>query len=139
MRMAEDAHFGLNTFEKSAALFRQLPTLIHNMTDGDAEAGQFDHGFWWKATLLVSIDIAGHRRHGSNGLKLLDDQLSTDIAGAERMVIKRTASFVLRAPVGSQAHEEAGLTSTIRTLRARPPRADAHLSTPALGRTGGEH
>ena len=89
MRMAEDAHFGLNTFEKSAALFRQLlPAFVKDVSNGNATAGQHDHCLGREPAPLVVIDIAGHRRYGSNGSKLLDDQLSTDIAGAERKSLK---------------------------------------------------
>ena len=73
MRVAEDTDVRLFAPKKCPRFFRELPTLIHDMTNGEAADGQFDHGFWWKAALLVSIDIAGHRRYGSNGLQLLND------------------------------------------------------------------
>ena len=62
MRMTKDADIGLFTFKKWAAFFRHLPAFVHNMTDGDAAACQFDHGLGQKSALFVPIHIAGDGR-----------------------------------------------------------------------------
>jgi len=84
--MTKDADVWLLTIQKSPPVFCELSAFIHDMTDGDAEAGQFDHGLWWKPSLFVRIDIAGDGRHGSNGLKLLNDVSLANITGVENMI-----------------------------------------------------
>lgn len=59
MRVAKDADVRLLTIQKGSPVFGELPALIHNMTDGDAKAGQFDHGLFRKPALFEPIDIAG--------------------------------------------------------------------------------
>ena len=42
--MAENTDVRLFTLKKRSSIFRELSTFVQNMTDGNAEAGQFDHG-----------------------------------------------------------------------------------------------
>ena len=44
MRVAKDAEVWLFAIQKGSSIFRELSTFVQNMTDGNAEAGQFDHG-----------------------------------------------------------------------------------------------
>jgi len=44
MRMIKDAEVWLLAIQEGSSVFRELPAFVQNMTDGDAAAGQFDHG-----------------------------------------------------------------------------------------------
>ena len=59
MRVAEDADIWMFTFQERPPLFRHLPAFVQNMTDGDAAAGQFDHGLGRKSSRLIIVDVAG--------------------------------------------------------------------------------
>ena len=58
MRMAEDAEVWLIFLKEYSSILRELLALVHNMTDGDAAACQFDQGLGRESTLLVPIHIA---------------------------------------------------------------------------------
>ena len=62
MRMTKDADIGLFAFKKCETCFCQLPTFVHDMTDRDAAACQFDHGLGRKPALVIAIHIAGDGR-----------------------------------------------------------------------------
>ena len=62
MCVAEDADIGLFAFKKCETCFCQLPTFVHDMTDRDAVACQFDHGLGRKPALVIAIHIAGDGR-----------------------------------------------------------------------------
>ena len=62
MCVAEDADIGLFAFKKCETFFCQLPAFVHNMTDRDAAACQFDHGLGRKPALVIAIHIAGDGR-----------------------------------------------------------------------------
>jgi hypothetical protein len=68
MRVAKDAEVWLFAIQKGSSIFRELSTFVQNTTDGDAAAGQFDHGLWWKSTLFKPTDIA--RDHCDRGSAL---------------------------------------------------------------------
>ena len=84
--MTKDADVRLFPIQKGSPVFCELPACIHNMTDGDAEAGQLDHGLWWKSTLFEPIDIARDGRHRSNDLKLLDNGSFANITGVKNVI-----------------------------------------------------
>ena len=44
VRTTKDAEVWRAFLEERSPILRQLPAFIQNMTDGDASAGQFDHG-----------------------------------------------------------------------------------------------
>ena len=62
MCVAKDADIGLFAFKKCETFFCQLPAFVHNMTDRDAAACQFDHGLGRKPALVIAIHIAGDGR-----------------------------------------------------------------------------
>ena len=62
MCVAKDADIGLFAFKKCSSFFRQFPAFIQNMTDGDAEACQVDHGLGRKPALVIATHIAGDGR-----------------------------------------------------------------------------
>lgn len=86
MGMAKDTDVRPRTIEKGLSFFDQLSALKDNMSDRDAETIQLDDGLSRKATLFVPIRIAGHGSHGSNHLKLIDNQSIADIAGMNNVI-----------------------------------------------------
>ncbi|MDZ4733460.1 MAG: hypothetical protein SGJ16_07730 [Nitrospirota bacterium] len=59
--MTKDADVRLLAIQKCSSVLRQLPAFVQNMTDGDAEAGQLDHGLGRKNGLFIIVDVAGNR------------------------------------------------------------------------------
>lgn len=49
MGVTEDADVRLLPIQKGSPVFRELPAFIHDVTDGDAEAGQIDHSLGQKS------------------------------------------------------------------------------------------
>ena len=62
MGVAEDADIWMFVLQERSSFFRQFPTFIQNMTDGDTAACQFDHGLGRKPALVIAIHIAGDGR-----------------------------------------------------------------------------
>jgi len=93
MCVAKDTDVGVFSIQKASPFACELPAFIHDVTDGDAEAGQFDDRLWWKSTLLKPIDIAGDGRHGSKKLKLLDDESCADITGMNNVIDASEVSY----------------------------------------------
>jgi hypothetical protein len=56
------------------------------MTDGDTEAGQFDHGLWWKPTLFRIVDVAGNSGDRRDLLHLFDHRPIANVPGMENVI-----------------------------------------------------
>ena len=62
MCVAKDADIWMFVLQERSSFFRQFPAFIQNMTDGDAEACQVDHGLGRKPALVIATHIAGDGR-----------------------------------------------------------------------------
>ena len=81
MGVAEDADIWMFVLQERSSFFRQFPTFIQNMTDGDTAARQFDHSLVGKSTLFVAIYVAGDGGDWSDLLQLFDHGPIADIPG----------------------------------------------------------
>jgi hypothetical protein len=86
MRMTKDAEVWLVFLEERSSFFHQLPTFIQNMTDGDAAAGQFDHGLGRKSALFIIVNVSGDGGDGSDLLQLFDHGLIANVPGVENVI-----------------------------------------------------
>ena len=69
--------------QERSPLFRHLPAFVQDMTDGDAEACQFDHGLGLKSALRI-IDVAGHGSDWRDLLQLLEHGPVVNVPGVEK-------------------------------------------------------
>ena len=57
MGVAKDADIWMFVLQERSSFFRQFPAFIQNMTDGDAEACQVDHGLGRKPALVTPFTL----------------------------------------------------------------------------------
>jgi hypothetical protein len=86
MRVAKDADVRSFAIQKGSPVFRELPDFIQNMTDGDAVAGQFDHGLRRKSALFIIVDVAGDGGDRRDLLQLFNHGLIADVSGVENVI-----------------------------------------------------
>ena len=86
MRMTKDADIGLFAFKKCETFLYQLPAFVHDMTDRDAAACQFDHGLGRKSTLFIRVDVAGDGGDWRNLPQLFDHGATADVPSVENVI-----------------------------------------------------
>ena len=86
MRMTEDADVWSGAIEKRSSLLGQLSSFTYNMSDRDMDAIQLNNGLCREAALFIFIDIARDSDHGSDRLKLIDNNSPTNVAGVNNMI-----------------------------------------------------
>lgn len=115
VRVTENTDVRLFSIEKRSPFPRQLAALIHDMTDGDTEPGQYDHIHCWKLISFELIDIARNCRYRRNGLKLLDDRPVSNIPGVENAIdpFEVSPDSRIEQTVGVGNHSDANSLSLI--------------------------
>ena len=83
--MAKDADVRLFALKKRSPVLRELPAFVQEMTNGDAEACQFDHGLGRRSALTI-IDITGNGDDRSDLLQLFDHGPIANVSGVENVI-----------------------------------------------------
>lgn len=86
MGMAKDTDVRSHAIEKRSSFRRECAVRVQNVPDGNPKPYKLDHRLGLKTALLISINIAGNHRHGSDGLQLIDDCGLADITGMHDMI-----------------------------------------------------
>ena len=109
MRMPKDADVWLLTIQKGSPVLRELSAFVQNMTDGDAEARQFDHRLCWEPTLfIIIVDVARDGGDRSDLLQLFDHGPIANITGVENIIdaFKMSSDHGIESPVGIGNHSD---------------------------------
>lgn len=86
MRVTKDANVRSSAIKKSSSSIRELAARIQNMPDGNPEPCELDDRLRRNTALLISVNIAGNRRHGSDVFQTLNDCRFADITGMNDMI-----------------------------------------------------
>ncbi len=86
MGMAEDTDVRLFRLQNGSPVFRHLSAFVQNMTDGDAEARQFDYGLGREPALFIIIDVARDGGDWCDLLQLFDHGPIANVPGVENMI-----------------------------------------------------
>lgn len=86
MSVAEDTDVRPGSVEKGPSVLGHFSALIQDVPNGDSKPCKLDHRFRWKSAFIVSVDVAGDCRHGSDFLKLRDDGSLADITRVNNMI-----------------------------------------------------
>ena len=86
MGMAKNTDVRSHAIEKRSPFRRECAACIQNVADGNPKPCELDHRLNPKTALLISINIAGNRRHRSDGLQLIDDSRLADITAMHDMI-----------------------------------------------------
>src|SRR5438046_9952644 len=84
-RLARAADVRSFAIQKGVAVLRELPTVIRNMTDGDAAACQLDHGLG-RISALFTIDVARDGGDQSHLLQMFDHGPIANVPGVENVI-----------------------------------------------------
>ena len=84
--MAKYTDIRLFALKKGSSVLCQLPTFIQNMTDGNADARQLNHGFGWQSALFIFINVAQDGCGRSDLLQFFDHRPVTDVPGVENVI-----------------------------------------------------
>ena len=85
--MAKDADVRLFALKKRSPVLRELSAFVQNMTDGDAEARQFDHRLCWEPTLfIIIVDVARDSGDWCDLFQLFDHGPVANVPGMENVI-----------------------------------------------------
>jgi hypothetical protein len=84
--VAKDADVRSFAIQKGSSVLGELSAFIQNMTDGDAETCQFDHGLGRKSTLFIIVDVAKDGGDWRDLLQLFNHGLIADVSGVENVI-----------------------------------------------------
>ena len=107
--MAEHADVRLFALKKRSSALRQRPAFIQDMTNGDAEACQFDHRLGWKPTLfIIIVDVARDGGNWCDPFQLFDHGSIANITGVENIIdaFKMPSDHGIESAVGVDNHSD---------------------------------
>ena len=86
MRVTKDANVRSSAIKKSSSSIRELAARIQNMPDGNPDPCELDDRLRLDTAPLISINIAGDRRYGSDVFQTLDNHRLADITSMNDMI-----------------------------------------------------
>ncbi|HRI39596.1 MAG TPA: hypothetical protein PLO50_13655 [Nitrospira sp.] len=84
--MTKDANVRPSAIKKSSPFVREFAARIQNMPDGNPKPCELDDRLRQDTALLVSVNIAGNRRHGSDVFQTFDNCRFADITSMNDVI-----------------------------------------------------